>query len=98
MPDPGLLAEIDRLRTEIEAVLSERDAIDRARLEERRRHSQVRAGMIAELYGGTMTQAGSTWEVMILRPGGSPIENLARAFVDAQLYPIILSYEVVSDS
>jgi tetratricopeptide (TPR) repeat protein len=48
--------------------------------------SLVRAGMIAELHGGTMTQAGSTWEVMILRPGGSPIENLARAFVDAQLY------------
>lgn len=48
--------------------------------------SLVRAGMIAELHGGTMTQAGSTWEVMILRPGGSPIENLARAFVDADLY------------
>ena len=48
--------------------------------------SLVRAGMIAELYGGTMTQAGSTWEVMILRPGGSPIENLARAFVEADLY------------
>ena len=41
--------------------------------------SLVRAGMIAELHGGTMTHAGSTWEVMILRPGGSPIENLARA-------------------
>jgi hypothetical protein len=48
--------------------------------------SLVRAGMIAELYGGTMTQAGSNWEVMILRPGGSPIENLARAFVEADLY------------
>ena len=48
--------------------------------------SLVRAGMIAELHGGTMTQAGSSWEVMILRPGGSPIENLARAFVDADLY------------
>lgn len=48
--------------------------------------SLVRAGMIAELHGGTMTQAGSTWEVMLLRPGGSPIENLARAFADAQLY------------
>jgi WD40 repeat protein len=48
--------------------------------------SLVRAGMIAELHGGTMTQAGSTWEVMILRPGGSPIENLARAFIDADLY------------
>ena len=48
--------------------------------------SLVRAGMIAELHGGTMTQAGSTWEVMILRPGGSPIENLARAFVEGDLY------------
>lgn len=48
--------------------------------------SLVRAGMIAELYGGTMNQAGSTWEVILLRPGGSPIENLARAMVDAELY------------
>lgn len=48
--------------------------------------SLVRAGMIAELYGGTMTQAGSTWEVMILRPGGSPLENLAKAMVEADLY------------
>ena len=48
--------------------------------------SLVRAGMIAALYGGTMTQAGSNWEVMILRPGGSPIENLARAFVESDLY------------
>ena len=48
--------------------------------------SLVRAGMIAALYGGTMTHAGSAWEVMILRPGGSPIENLAKAMVDADLY------------
>src|SRR6185369_2343936 len=48
--------------------------------------SLVRAGMIAELHGGTMAQAGSTWEVIILRPGGSPVENLARAFVEADLY------------
>src|SRR5215471_9299176 len=48
--------------------------------------SLVRAGMIAELHGGTMTQAGSTWEVMSLRPGGSPVENLAQAFIDADLY------------
>ena len=48
--------------------------------------SLVRAGMIAELHGGTMTQAGSTREVMILRPGGNPVENLARAFVDADFY------------
>src|SRR5262249_51179239 len=48
--------------------------------------SLVRAGMIAALYGGTMTQAGSNWEGMILPPGGSPTENLARAFVESQLY------------
>src|SRR6185503_12346231 len=48
--------------------------------------SLVRAGLIAALHGGTMTQAGSTWEVLVLRPGGSPVENLARAFVDADLY------------
>lgn len=50
--------------------------------------SLVRAGMIAELYGGIMSQAGSSWEILILRPGGSPIENLARAFVKADLYDI----------
>jgi WD40 repeat protein len=48
--------------------------------------SLVRAGLIAELYGGTMTRAGSTWEVVLVRPGGSPIENLARAIVEADLY------------
>jgi hypothetical protein len=48
--------------------------------------SLVRAGMIAALHGGTMTRAGSTWEVLLLRPGGSPVENLARAFVEAGLY------------
>src|SRR3954465_9487280 len=48
--------------------------------------SLVRAGLIAELHGGTMTRAGSGWEVVVLRPGGSPVENLARAFIDADLY------------
>jgi hypothetical protein len=48
--------------------------------------SLVRAGLIAALHGGTTTRAGSAWEVMLLRPGGSPVENLARAFVDAALY------------
>lgn len=48
--------------------------------------SLVRAGLIAELHSGTMTQAGSHWEVMILRPGGSPVDNVARALVDADLH------------
>jgi WD40 repeat protein len=42
--------------------------------------------MISGLHSGTMTQAGSNWEIMILRPGGSPIENIARALVEADLY------------
>lgn len=50
--------------------------------------SLVRAGLIPELHSGTMTYAGSTWEVIILRPGGSPIENLARAMIDADLYDL----------
>lgn len=56
------LAEIDRLRAEIEAVLSERTAIDRARLDERRRHSRVRAGLIATI----------SWATALLRPVESP--------------------------
>ena len=48
--------------------------------------SLVRAGMISGLHSGIMTQAGSSWEVMLLRPAGSPIENIARAMVKADLY------------
>jgi WD40 repeat protein len=48
--------------------------------------SLVRAGMLPALHGGTMTQAGSTWEVIVMRPGGDPLTNLARAFLDAGLY------------
>ena len=48
--------------------------------------SLVRAGLLPALHGGTMTKAGSAWEVILLRPGGDPIANLARAFVDADLY------------
>ncbi len=48
--------------------------------------SLVRAGLLPALHGGTMAQAGSAWEVVLLRPGGAPIANLARALVDADLY------------
>lgn len=41
--------------------------------------SLVRAGLIPALYGGYMTQAGSSWRVAMLRPGHTPITNLARA-------------------
>jgi len=48
--------------------------------------SLVRAGLLPALHGGTMTQAGSSWEVVLLRPGGNPVANLARALLTAELY------------
>src|SRR5207237_10126493 len=45
--------------------------------------SLVRGGMIAELHGGTMTQAGGTGEVMIPRPGASPMEHRDSSSGDA---------------
>src|SRR5262249_45264745 len=48
--------------------------------------SLVRAGLLPALHGGTMAQAGSAWEVIVLRPGGDPIDNLARALLAADLY------------
>ena len=41
--------------------------------------SLVRAGVLPALYGGTMAQAGWRWEVVVLRPGGAPISNLAQS-------------------
>ena len=48
--------------------------------------SLVRAGLLPALQGGQLTTAGSVWEVMVLRPGGDPITNLAKAFCEADLY------------
>src|SRR5207237_4415866 len=41
--------------------------------------SLVRAGLLPALQGGLMSSAGSDWRIAILRPGGDPIGNLARA-------------------
>ena len=48
--------------------------------------SLVRAGLLPELYGGTLVDAGSAWEIALLRPGGDPTRNLAGALIDADLY------------
>ncbi len=48
--------------------------------------SLVRAGLLPELQGGTLTDAGSAWEIALLRPGGDPLLNLAEALCDADLY------------
>jgi tetratricopeptide (TPR) repeat protein len=41
--------------------------------------SLIRAGLLSYLYGGFMSGAGSHWRVAVMRPGGDPIRNLARA-------------------
>src|SRR6266540_4391694 len=48
--------------------------------------SLVRAGLIPALHRGTMARAGTSWEVILLRPGGNPITSLARSLLEADLY------------
>ena len=48
--------------------------------------SLVRAGLLPELHGGTMTDAGSSWEIAVMRPGGDPLTNLARSLEDSGIY------------
>jgi formylglycine-generating enzyme required for sulfatase activity len=48
--------------------------------------SLVRAGLLPAVLGGGMAQAGSAWEVAVMRPGGSPLAHLARALCEAGLY------------
>ena len=38
-------------------------------------------GLIPTLHGGFMTNAGSNWRVVVARPGGGPIDNLAEALL-----------------
>ncbi|HEX5704621.1 MAG TPA: hypothetical protein VFX97_15575 [Pyrinomonadaceae bacterium] len=47
--------------------------------------SLVRAGMLPSLYGGLMTDAGSSWRVALFRPGHNPIGNLAKALSNPQV-------------
>lgn len=48
--------------------------------------SLVRAGLLPAILGGGMTQAGSDWEIAVMRPGGSPLAHLAQALCEAGLY------------
>lgn len=48
--------------------------------------SLVRAGLIPALHRGTMGRAGSSWEVVVVRPGDNPLRALARGFCDEGLY------------
>ncbi len=45
--------------------------------------SLMYCGLIPELYGGFISGAGSSWKIVISRPGGGPIDNLAKALVES---------------
>lgn len=38
-------------------------------------------GLVPSLVGGFMTEAGSNWRVVVSRPGGGPIDNLAESLL-----------------
>ncbi len=44
--------------------------------------SLMYCGLVPVLYGGFMTQTGPNWNVVISRPGSSPIDNLAESIVE----------------
>ncbi len=46
--------------------------------------SLMYCGLVPILYGGFVTQAGSRWKIVTMRPGNSPINNLADALVDSE--------------
>ena len=48
--------------------------------------SLVRAGLLPLLSSGFMPNTGADWRIAILRPGNSPIHNLARALVLPEQY------------
>ncbi len=47
--------------------------------------SLIYCGLIPILHGGFITQAGSKWQIMTMRPGNGPIHNLAHSLVSNQL-------------
>ncbi len=42
-------------------------------------------GLIPSLHGGFMTEAGSNWQVITMRPGNAPIANLAESIAKSSL-------------
>jgi len=43
--------------------------------------SFIYCGVIPILYGGFLTKIGTNWDVIVTRPGGGPIDNLAESIV-----------------
>src|SRR5262249_43750884 len=48
--------------------------------------SLVRCGLLSELLGGRVLDAGASWEVAVTHPGGNPLGLLTEALLEAGLY------------
>jgi WD40 repeat protein/tetratricopeptide (TPR) repeat protein len=48
--------------------------------------SLVRCGLLSELLGGRMLEAGASWEIAVAHPGGNPLVLLTDALLEADLY------------
>jgi hypothetical protein len=48
--------------------------------------SLVRCGLLSELLGGRMLEAGAAWEIAVTHPGGNPLALLTDALLEAGLY------------
>src|SRR5580693_1593467 len=48
--------------------------------------SLVRCGLLSELLGGRMLEAGASWEIAVTHPGGNPLAHLTDALLEADLY------------
>jgi WD40 repeat protein len=48
--------------------------------------SLVRAGLLPALRGGLMAGAGSRWRIAVMRPGSSPVANLAQALDASEVF------------
>jgi len=47
--------------------------------------SLVRCGLVPSLHGGLMVAAGSSWRIAMLRPGGDPFAQLAKALATPEV-------------
>src|SRR5258708_10109068 len=45
--------------------------------------SLVRCGLLSELLGGRMLEAGAAWEIAVTHPGGNPLALLTDALLEA---------------
>ena len=48
--------------------------------------SLVRCGLMSQLHGGMMLNAGAQWKVAVMQPGGDPLARLAQSLIDAEIY------------